>query len=111
MTDVAESRAAFDALLVTLTEAADRFAGAEWGLTSSDDVAGGLRVLSNLLEGGLVGHFESDPAHPVFRQIVTSTRKSMGDNPDAVYFDAPVSSRFSYRVTGNIAGAIYVSFT
>jgi hypothetical protein len=68
-------------------------------------------VLSNLLEGGLVGHFESDPAHPVFRQIVTSTRKSMGDNPDAVYFDAPVSSRFAYRVAGNLAGAVYVSFT
>ena len=90
MTAVPESRAAFDALLATLTEAADRFAGAEWGLTTADDVSGGLRVLSMLLEGGLVGHFESDPASPVFRQIVTSTRKSMGDNPDAVYYDAPV---------------------
>lgn len=93
MTDVPQSRLAFDALLATLTEAADRFAGAEWGLNGADDVAGGLRVLSHLLEGGLVGHFESDAAQPVFRQIVTSTRKSMGDNPDAVYFDAPVSSR------------------
>jgi hypothetical protein len=111
MSDVTESRAAFDALLATLTEAADRYAGTEWGLTTADDVAGGLRVLTHLLEGGLVGHFESDPAHPVFRQIVTSTRKSMGDNPDAIYFDAPVSSRFAYRVTGNMAGAVYVSFT
>ena len=98
MTDTSDattskSREAFDALLATLAEAADRYAGAEWGLQSPDDVAGGLRVLAHLLEGGLVGHFEDDPAQPVFRQIVTSTRKAMGDNADAIYFDASVSSR------------------
>jgi hypothetical protein len=111
MTDIPESRRAFDALLGTLTETADRYAGAEWGLQSADDVAGGLRVLAHLLEGGLVGHFEDDPAQPVFRQIVTSTRKSMGDNADAVYHDAAVSARFAYRVRGRTAGAVYVSFT
>jgi hypothetical protein len=105
------SRAAFDALLATLAEAADRYAGAEWGLQSPDDGAGGLRVLAHLLESGLVGHFEDDPAQPVFRQIVTSTRKAMGDNADAIYYDASVSSRYAYRVTGRMAGAIYVSFT
>jgi len=68
-------------------------------------------VLAHLLEGGLVGHFEDDPAQPVFRQIVTSTRKAMGDNADAIYYDASISSRYSYRVRGRIAGAIYVSFT
>jgi hypothetical protein len=111
MTDTSQSRAAFAALLATLAEAAERYAGAEWGLQSPDDVAGGLRALAHLLEGGLVGHFEDDPSQPVFRQIVTSTRKSMGDNADAVYYDASVSSRFAYRVRGRNAGAIYVSFT
>ncbi|HZJ26875.1 MAG TPA: hypothetical protein VFF40_07700 [Acidimicrobiia bacterium] len=107
----AKSRAAFDALLDTMREAADRFAGAEWGLTTPEDTAGGLRVLANLLEGGLVGHFDDDPARPVFREIVTSTRKSLGDNADAIYYDTAVSSRHAYRVTGRTAGAIYVSFT
>jgi hypothetical protein len=111
MSETSESRRAFDALLATLTEAADRYAGAEWGLVAPDDVAGGLRVLTHLLEGGLVGHFEDDPSQPVFRRIVTSTRKAMGDNPDAIYYDASVSSRFAYRVRGRMAGAIYVSFT
>jgi hypothetical protein len=111
MTDGSQSRAAFDALLRTLGEVAERYAGAEWGLHSPDDVAGGLRVLSHLLEGGLVGHFEDDPSQPVFRQIVTSTRKSMGDNADAIYYDASVSSGYAYRVRGRTAGAIYVSFT
>jgi hypothetical protein len=108
---MSESRAAFDQLLVTLTECADRFAGEEWGLTTPDDQAGGLRVLAMLLEGGLLGHFEDDPRQPVFRQIVSSTRKSMGDNADAIYFDAAVSADYSYRVRGRTAGAVYVSFT
>jgi len=111
MAETPESRVAFDELLATLTEAADRYAGAEWGLTSPDDVAGGLRALANLLEGGLVGHFDDDPRQPVFRQIVTSTRKSMGDNADAIYFDSAVSPEYAYRITGRTAGAVYVSFT
>jgi len=64
---MSESRAAFDQLLATLTECADRFAGEEWGLMTPDDQAGGLRVLAMLLEGGLLGHFEDDPRQPVFR--------------------------------------------
>jgi len=106
-----ESRAAFGELLGTLHEAADRFSGSEWGHSTPDDVAGSLRLVANLLEGGLVGHFDDDPRQPVFRQIVTSTRKSLGDNADAIYFDAPVSSEYDYRVRGRIAGAVYVSFT
>src|SRR6476646_7580292 len=111
MSDRSESRAAFDALLDTLREMADRYAGPEWGLTTPDDNAGGLRAVANLLEGGLVGHFDDDPRQPVFRQIVTSTRKRMGDNADAIYFDAAVSSEYAYRVRGRTAGAVYVSFT
>jgi hypothetical protein len=105
------ARQAFDQLIGTLQEVADRFCGPEWGLGTPDDVAGGLRVLAHLLEGGLVGHFEDDPRQPVFRQIVTSTRKSLGDNADAIYFDAAVAPQYTYRITGRTAGAVYVSFT
>jgi hypothetical protein len=111
VSDQIESRVAFDELLDTLREAATRYAGDEWGITSPDDVAGALRALTHLLEGGLVGHFEDSPASPVFRQIVTSTRKGMGDNADAIYFDASISPQYSYRVRGRMAGAVYVSFT
>jgi Protein of unknown function (DUF1214) len=106
-----DARAALDELLDTLRQAADRYCGEEWGIATREDVAGGLRVVAHLLEGGLVGHFDDDPRQPVFRQIVTSTRKSLGDNADALYFDAPVSSEYAYRVTGRMAGAVYVSFT
>jgi len=106
-----DSRVAFFQLLDTLREAAERFCGEEWGISTPEDVAGAIRLVANLLEGGLVGHFDDDPSQPVFRQIVTSTRKSLGDNADAIYFDAPVSSEYAYRVRGRTAGAVYVSFT
>lgn len=109
--DRGDARRALDELLATVVEVADRFCGTEWGLVAPDDVAGGLRLVAHLLEGGLVGHLEDDPGQPVFRPIVTSTRKSLGDNPDALYFDAAVSAEHSYRVTGRTAGAVYVSFT
>lgn len=111
MSEKSQSRIAFDELLDVLREAADRYAGAEWGIVTPDDTAGALRVLANLLEGGLVGHFDDDPRQPVFRQIVTSTRKSLGDNADAIYFDASVSADYAYRIRGRTAGAVYVSFT
>ena len=94
MTDTtSESRAAFDQLLDTLRECADRYAGPEWGLTTPDDPRAGCARSRTCSKAGSLGHFEDDPRQPVFRQIVTSTRKSMGDNADAIYFDAAVSSR------------------
>jgi hypothetical protein len=106
-----ESKTAFGELIETLREAGDRFCGSEWGIESSEDTAGAIRLVANLLEGGLVGHFEDDPSQPVFRQIVTSTRKSLGDNADALYYDACVAPGHAYRVRGRTAGAVYVSFT
>ena len=82
--DECESRAAFVDLLATMGEIADRYAGEEWGIAGVQDTAGALRALAHLLEGGLLGHFEDNPEAPVFRQIVSSTRKSLGDNADAI---------------------------
>ena len=109
--DECESRAAFVDLLATMGEVADSYAGEAWGIAGPEDTAGALRALAHLLEGGLLGHFEDNPKAPVFRQIVSSTRKSLGDNADAIYFDTAVSNAYVYRVTGNTAGAIYTSFT
>jgi hypothetical protein len=65
----------------------------------------------HLLEGGLASMFESDPAHPLFRRIVSPWRKFTGDNPDAIYWDAPVSEAHEYVVRGRIDDAVYVSLT
>lgn len=106
-----ESKTAFVDLLATLGEVADRYAGEEWMISGPEDTAGALRALAHLIEGGFVGHFEGTPEAPVWRSIVTSTRKSMGDNADALYYDTPISGAHTYRVTGNLDGAVYTSFT
>lgn len=106
-----ESQDAFEELLATLGEVAGRYAGEEWGLTDPGDVAEALRVVLHHLGTGIETQLEDDPAHPVFREIVTPWRKALGDNADARYHDARVHPSGTYRVTGNTRGAVYVSFT
>src|SRR4051812_36933551 len=106
-----ESKQAFLELLDTLRSIADRYAGDEWMISGAEDVGGALRALGHLIEGGFVGHFEGSPEAPVWRAIVTSTRKSLGDNADAIYFDTPISGTHPDPVTGNLDRAVYTSFT
>ncbi len=108
---MAESRRALRELIDLLVEIDERFAGPEWMVESPDDIAGAHRAVMHLLEGGLYGHFEEDPARPVFRRIVSPTRKFTGDNPDALYYEAPVAAGMAYRVRGNMAGAVYATVT
>jgi hypothetical protein len=98
-------------MLEMLAEAGELFAGVEFGLEGDDDVAEAHRALLHLLEVGLLTELEADPAHPVFRPLVLSTMKAMGDNPDAIYSAAAVSPENAYRVTGRTAGAAYLAFT
>lgn len=106
-----QSRKALRELIDLLAELDQRWAGSEWNLGSESDVAGAHRAAMHILEAGLLTMFESDPARPEFRPIVSPSRKLTGDNPDALYFDAPVSAERSYRVSGNTAGAVYTSLT
>ena len=105
------TRDALGELIDLLREVDARWAGPEWRIQGEADVAAAHRSLVHILEAGLVTMFESDPARPVFRPIVTATRKLTGDNPDALYFDAPVAPERRYRVRGHTAGAVYTSLT
>ena len=111
MTPDTESRHALHELIETLREADERWVSPEWNLHSADDIVGAHRALMHYLQWGLVGLFERDPAAPRFHRIVDPDRKLLGDNPDAIYFDAPVSTGHTYRVTGETKGAAYVSIT
>jgi len=106
-----ESRRALHELIELLGEVDERWVSPEWNLHSDEDVFGAHRAVMHMLQWGLVGLFERDPAAPRFHRIVDPDRKVQGDNPDAVYFDAPVSADHAYRVTGEIKGAAYVSVT
>jgi hypothetical protein len=104
------SRAAFQRLIDTLQEAADHWVVPGKAM-SDDDVAEGFRNLSHILQSGLYSHQEFDPERPVFHRIVSPTRSFTGDNTDALYFEAPVRAGIEYLVRGNLAGAVYTSFT
>ena len=105
------SRRALHELIDLLREVDRRWVSPEWNLHTADDVVGAHRALMHYLQWGLVGLFERDPAAPRFHRIVAPDRKLLGDNPDAVYFDAPISADHAYRVTGETKGATYVSIT
>ena len=111
MSITTESRTALKELIALLQEIDERWAGPEFDMHSEADVVAAHRALMHNLEGGLVGMFESDPANPEFKRIVTNSRKFTGDNSDAIYFDAPVSVDYEYVMRGTISGAVYFSMT
>ena len=111
MTDAPASRQAFDELLDLLAELRDRYAGPEWLVQEPDDVGEALRAVLHLLEASLLSRMESSPAHPWLREFPLPTRKFLGDNADAVYYETAISPNHTYRLRGNVAGAVYVSIT
>ena len=105
------ARAKFDELLGLLQEAADTWVVPGPGMNDAD-VAEGFRNLTHILQSALYSHQEFDPERPVFNRIVSPTRSFTGDNSDALYFETPGRPRRAeYIVTGNLAGAVYTSFT
>jgi len=108
---VPESRKAFDELLDLLGEMRDRYAGPEWLVNEPNDVGEALRAVLHLLEASLLTRMESHPAHPWLREFPLPTRKFLGDNADAIYYETAISPDHSYLLRGNMAGAAYVSIT
>jgi Protein of unknown function (DUF1214) len=106
-----ESRRALRDLIALLEEIDERYLGDEWGAPAFGDLHDGYRSVANTLEGALFLMFDCDPERPFFRPIVSRTRKMLGDNPDALYYSAPVRADRAYRVTGNTSGCAYLSFT
>jgi hypothetical protein len=98
-------------LLVALREARDTYLTPAYGISRPEDVAEGERLLAHLLHTGLQFFLESDPAHPRFVQYVTASRKLLGDNPDALYYFAPIRGDLRYRIRGNVGAATFTSFT
>jgi hypothetical protein len=106
-----ESRKAFGELLDLLRELSERYAGPEWLVQGPDDVGEALRAILHLLEASLTTRMESHPEHPWLREFPLPTRKFLGDNSDAIYYETAISPDHSYRLRGNMAGAVYVSIT
>jgi len=73
--------------------------------------AEGVRYLTRLTRAGLEAFVEySDPAFPVLRRMVHETVKMGADNPDNYYFNAQISGKYEYRITGNRNTVHYLGF-
>jgi hypothetical protein len=105
------STTAMQALLRSLGELQARYLAPAYGITSARDVAEGQRLMLHLLNTALNFWLEADPEHPVWTPYTLPSRKLLGDNPDALYYFAPVRGDRSYRIHGNLAGATFTSFT
>ena len=105
------SREAFRRLLGVLEEIDARYLSAERGFAGERDLADGHRAVLHCLERALLSRLESDPYHPAFHRAITPTMKFGGDSPDALYHECEIRSDCAYRIRGNAAGAVYVSFS
>jgi hypothetical protein len=106
-----ESGRAYAELTTALEEIEAEYLSPARRITRAPDVSDGHRFLLHVLQTALVLRFEFDPLRPHFRRIVSPTRKLLGDQADALYFEAPIQGDRQYRIRGNTAGADYTSFT
>jgi len=105
------STTAMQELLRNLGELQAQYLSPAYGITAAGDVAEGQRLVLHLLNTALNFWLEADPEHPVWTPYTLPSRKLLGDNPDALYYFAPVRGERSYRIRGNLAGATFTSFT
>ncbi|MBW2268353.1 MAG: DUF1214 domain-containing protein [Deltaproteobacteria bacterium] len=106
-----ESRKAYAELIELLAAVDTDYLSEKRKVTRPSDISDGHRYIMHVLDAGLDLHFESNPDFPVFKRIVSPSRKANGDNPDAIYFTTAIRGNRRYRVRGNLAGATYTSFT
>lgn len=88
------------------------FENPEWRLFGDADTLAEARLmLLHTLNHALDVWLGADPARPAFRRWHFPDKKLFGDNPDAIYYETPVSAEHSYRIRGNVDGAIYTSYS
>lgn len=105
------SREAMLALLQGLEARQAELLSPTYRIASPGDVAEGQRLLLHILGIGVSFWLEADPERPAWTPYSGPTRKMLGDNPDALYYFAPVRGDRRYRIRGNLAGATFTSFT
>ncbi|MAG34561.1 MAG: hypothetical protein CL908_27135 [Deltaproteobacteria bacterium] len=106
-----QSGQAYADLARALQEIEADYLSAQRGISRPGDVSDGHRFLLHVLQTALVLRFEFDAERPSFRRIISPTRKLLGDQADAIYFEAPIRGDRRYRIRGNTSDAVYTSFT
>jgi hypothetical protein len=102
---------AFALLAATLGEIEAGYIGPDRGMHSPEERAAGRNLLANALQHAFQCWYDVDPKRPIFHRWLSSTKKLLGDNPDAVYYGTVVDPAGHYRIRGNVHGACYTSFS
>jgi hypothetical protein len=111
MTTELEVQTAVRELADSLLAASGEWATDATTLIGPQDFVDAHHAIAHYLSWGFDALFQRDANHPRFTRIFHPGRSLLGDNPDVIYFDAPVSPEREYRVTGETKGAEYVSIT
>jgi hypothetical protein len=110
--DDTETAEAMNELIEVLGRKDASFDDLAWRLFGDEDTLAEARImLLHTLNHALDVWLGADPARPAFRRWHFPDKKLFGDNPDAIYYEAPVSADHRYRIRGNTDGAIYTSFS
>ena len=109
--DATETERALRSLLETLNVYGQSYLYQGPVTPSELDIAEGHRYLLHLLTVGTELFVEGNPSHPEMAQIVSPTRKLMGDNADAYYFHASIAADGNYTIRGRNTGEVYISLT
>ncbi|WP_419918596.1 DUF1214 domain-containing protein [Candidatus Poriferisocius sp.] len=80
-------------------------------MPNPDDRAEARMFALNALHHALEFWSQADPERPWFYRWFSPTKKLLGDNPDAVYYGTVIHPDRDYVIRGNLAGAVYTSFT
>jgi len=102
---------AFSEFSETLAEIEADYLGPSRGMNTAAERAAGRYLIANALQHGFQCWFDVDPARPLFHRWLSTTKKLLGDNPDAVYYGAVVDPAGTYRIRGNVHAACYTSFS
>jgi hypothetical protein len=103
--------AAFDTLLAALGDIRDEYVHSGARHHDEREVVEGFRYVMHLLSEATDLLLEGDAERPRFTSMVSPGRKFLGDNPDAIYYQALIRGDRSYRVTGRRDRQCYISFT
>ena len=102
---------AFAELSEVLAEIETNYLVPERGMHTPAERAAGRYLVANALQHGFQCWFDVDPKRPLFHRWLSTTKKLLGDNPDAVYYGAVTDPAGSYRIRGNVHAACYTSFS
>ena len=102
---------AFSELSEALAEIEADYLGPSRGMNTAAERAAGRYLIANALQHGFQCWFDVDPERPLFHRWLSTTKKLLGDNPDAVYYGAVVDPAGTYRIRGNVHAACYTSFS